>query len=425
MTSENTPQHTTRLSLWSLLLLAAAVRIAVLLLVPLDSTSLDLRRFQIVYEELVSGRNPYVTTNYMNYSPLWLGILEVCGWLGEIVHLPLLRVIQLLLILSELAIIGALYQFGASLEKDNTSRTLLWTIVLNPAPILLSTVHGHFDPLVGLLVLLGFLAFDRCVSKSDLGSWRRGCFLLGCGAALKTIPLVLAPLLAWGVRRLSPRLLTIGAILFFAPLTVLLGSAYLMAPAQVTKKVILYGSVPGYFGVTGLLRMWFASDAIRAFQNLFFALALGMLSIAAARLRQANNLSMRGLLACFVVLLAFVVAIGPGYGNQYIYWFLPLVCAQLIATDEDDPAWVGIQSAAKIFLTIVAATFIVEYSFLDNLGGVLVHAFPSFEMQRIGTQLGSASAQTIFRLPLFWALLNLVAREAVYAFIATRSSEYK
>ena len=104
------------------------------------------------------------------------------------------------------------------------------------------------------------------------------------------------------------------------------------------------------------------------------------------------------------MLLMTVPALGPGYGPNYIYWFLPLLVASAAC---EAGAW---RETAHRVLCGSALTYLVEYAMFDTHGMFLVRLLPENpQVARWSREWSSAQAQTIIRLPLFAGYLALLA----------------
>src|SRR5205085_10629743 len=92
--------------------------------------------------------------------------------------------------------------------------------------------------------------------------------------------------------------------------------------------------------------------------------------------------------------------LGPGYGPQYAWWYIPALLAGYPLLDD---GWRRILTA---FYVIAAATYVVEYAFVRALGAyALAFARGSPFLERASGRLSTPGAQTIERIPLFVAFL--------------------
>ena len=116
-------------------------------------------------------------------------------------------------------------------------------------------------------------------------AWLGGCLFLGLGVLAKTVPLVLAPLLAPGGRLASRGERALGAALFLGPAALGMAVILVLAPAAVWDNVITYRSTRGYFGFAGMVRE-FADVDVR-FASVTLAAAAVLAGVAlAARVRR-------------------------------------------------------------------------------------------------------------------------------------------
>jgi hypothetical protein len=116
----------------------------------------------------------------------------------------------------------------------------------------------------------------------------------------------------------------------------------------------------------------------------------------------------RGLSASATVLLAGLMlaaipALGPGYGPQYAYWYVPPLLASYLMLDD------GWRRILVAFYAVAAVTYIVEYALLIALGRFLVAFFSgSSFLERASGWLSTPGHETLLRVPLFIAFLVLL-----------------
>jgi hypothetical protein len=279
---------------------------------------------------------------------------------------------------------------------------LLVGISLDPIAILFVCQHENIDVFVGLFVVLALWALVAYSQANDVVLWLAGCLALGLGAFVKTVPLVLLPILAPGFRAASKAGRTLGAALFLGPIVLSLSVVLALAPRAVVDNVFLYRSIRGYFGVTGLLRVAGLDGVGRAYDRVFVVVLIVSLCVI-FRWAWRNGLEAHAIVLLAALLLAAVPALGPGYGPQYAYWYLPPLLASYLLLDD---AWRRILLA---FYAVTAATYVVEYALLRALGRFLVAFFgDSHLLQRASDRLSTPGGTTILRIPLFVAFLMLL-----------------
>ena len=141
----------------------------------------------------------------MNWPPLWLVVIVALDALADLVSVAFWSVLRVYLALVESGLVVALYAtlVAAGADRRAVRRALVVGIALNPVAIILVCQHGNSDVQVGLLVTLAVAALAAHRRSRDVAAWLGGCLLLGLGVLAKTVPLVLAPLLAPGARSAS------------------------------------------------------------------------------------------------------------------------------------------------------------------------------------------------------------------------------
>ena len=381
-----------------------------------DAHSVDVEYWRGALEYQDTGRNPY-ESGVLNWPPLWLVVLVGLDTLANQVDLSLLAVLRVYLVLVESALVVALYLtlVSAGVARQAVRRALLVGIALNPIAILLVCQHGNSDVQVGLLVTLTVAALLAHRRSRDVVHWLLACLLLGVGVLAKTVPFVLAPVLAPGARLASLAGKALGATLLVGPAA--LGVAVILAltPRAVIDHVIAYRSTRGFFGVSGLLDEHFLGDLsgrlgspigidIRERYGTVFTIAVLVLVVwLARRLWRESPLPAGRLFLLVAVILMAIVAFGPGYGPQYAYWFLPALVATYVLLDD---GWRRLLLAAY---AIAAVTYAFEYAFVPWLGAYAEAIVgDSDRITRVSDYLDSPQHLTFLRAPLFAAYLVLV-----------------
>jgi len=377
------------------------VRAIVLAVLPAEATSYDLRAWVGVAHLLEQGQNPYNSPqHWLSWPPAWMQIVFGLDHLARTLDLPLAIVIRIFLILADALgalLAGRLIQRLASLSVLGP---LLIGWSLNPIAILLVCQHGNFDGLVAICILLMLLALVDFLDDADPVAWLAACGWLGIGVVVKTIPVALAPLLVTG-RRLSRRALALGGALVAGPALYGLSILYALGPERLRSHVLGYRSMPGWFGITGLLVLAGRSDWIPAYRTLFalaFASGMGWLALRASR-----GLTPRAGVFAAAATLTAIPALGPGYGAQYIAWSLLLLPAIWVIGDRRTRA------VLLVFGAIAVLTDLVDYGLMSSHGAFLLHASPTPALARISERLATMKWSTLERLPLFGAYLLLLA----------------
>jgi hypothetical protein len=382
---------------------AWAARIAFMVIVPARAHSDDVNGWIVVAHQLRAGANPYVTTTLLNWPPLWLGCIWLIDHVSRALGISFFLSLRLFLIGVESVLIVVVYRFLARVAPREARLIVLAGLSLNPVAILLVCQHGNFDVIVGLCCFAGVMALTAAARTRDAVAWLAGALALGLGVLAKTIPFVLAPLLAPGARVASSLGRALGAALFLGPALLGLGVIYVLSPHAVTEHVIRYRSSGGYFGFTGLIDGFgparFSSYYAR---DVFPLLALVWIIAAGAFLWRRGLEERRTVLLAGLVLFT-VPVLGPGYASQYAYWWLPFLVATFPLFDR------GWRTVLLCFYAICAAEYIAEYALFSSHGAFLDAFFPSNGfLQRVAHHSGDPKWQTMFRIPFFLASLALL-----------------
>src|SRR5688500_12535611 len=236
-----------------LALAGLVLRSIVLAILPEGTYSNDVGAWVNSSRALQRGENPYVTT-VLNWPPFWMQILYVLQRIAQITDVPITSLVRWLLIAVETLNIPMAYLIAARMAGPVRARTaVLFGYVLNPVAILLVCQHGNFDVFVAMALLAFALALLRYHRSADIVDWLMAAFALSIGILIKTIPLVLAPLLAFRSRLRTVRARVLGLLLLLTPVSVGMSVIYVLAPHDVITKVLRYRSIAGWWGISGLL----------------------------------------------------------------------------------------------------------------------------------------------------------------------------
>ncbi len=390
--------------LLGLLAIAWLVRIAVLILLPAGAHSYDLDSWILVSKELLQGRNPYQTTDVLNWPPGWLILVALLSQVSVFTGIDVAVLIRLLLIASESVLIVVLYQFLCrDFPRRTNAKILLFGISLNPVSILLISQHSNFDVLMAFWVTVFTIFFSRFLQEKQSVDWFLACLCLGLGALTKTVPIVLFPLCLFGGRSRPLKTLLLGTALVFGPILLGLATLASLAPEDVLRKVILYRSISGYFGISGFLA-YFGFDTLnRIYSTVLFP--IGMLiwvfSIG-RRMYLKDKMGAEEIFQWTLMILTIVITLGPGYGPQYLQWLVP-IGVLVYATSG-----AAIRKAGRRVLIVASITCVVEYALFESHGQFAVRAIPSTALRDLAAAASQPWPQTMIRLPLFLFLLTLL-----------------
>jgi hypothetical protein len=376
------------------------VRAALIAVWPASAHSDDLDSWMQVAQQLRSGANPYITTSIVKWPPFALIVVwsidHLATWLG----VSFFTVMRATLVAAEGAIAVVLYFLMARfVPAREVRRILLVGISFNPIAILFSVQHENIDVFVGLFVVLALWALVTAERTRDAAGWLAGSLAIGLGAFVKTVPLVLLPLIAPGLRTASRLGRVLAIALYLGPIVLSLSIVFVFGPRAVVDNVLGYQSIRGYFGITGLLRIAHLDEIGRAYQRAFGVVLVVFVALLFRALWK-RGLDARRTILLAALVLAAIPALGPGYAPQYAYWFLPALVATYPLFDD---GWRRIVLACYV---VAGATYVVEYALFESLGGYLV-AFlgDSGWVHRLSERISTPGAQTVVRLPLFAAFL--------------------
>ncbi len=154
----------------------------------IESTDVLLYRQQAI--PVVQLKNVYAATrNVFPYAPVSMWYPALCLELSWLLGIPFDVVIKLCAILSDVAIVLALFTLGGKLFPRRTTICGAALYALSPVGILVSSFHGNIMPLVVLLMLVAYLLFrvdpDGNLTVSGL--------LLGLAVGWRSFPILLLP----------------------------------------------------------------------------------------------------------------------------------------------------------------------------------------------------------------------------------------
>ena len=253
----------------------------------------DQDSYLIVARIVERGGNVYAETARYNYSPLWAYLLAGLDVAERAVGLRFDFLTRAFLAVVDLA--DAVLIAGIAKRSNLNPRLAFLTFLLSPVSILLTGLHGQFENLAALPLLLGaYLALGKA-PKGWL--WSLAALAL---TAKHILIFSVWDFLGWLGKGFGQGvLLMIGAGMVFL---VSFGTSWLVAPRAIVGHVLLYSSNHGLYGL-GLLPPTYALP-------LFLGL---MVCLVLATSRQPWPVYRR-LAFMAVALLAFL----PGMGEQYL-----------------------------------------------------------------------------------------------------------
>jgi hypothetical protein len=384
-------------------LIAAAARLIFLLFLPAGVESIDLRSWQTVAAELHAGRNPYATTPFLNWPPLWMQLIALIDKSAQVLHLPFKTLLRLVLITSDVAVVVVTHRVAVFMALARARLIVLLGLALNPIAILLVVQHANFDTIVALAIVLSLAALLRFGVSEKPVDWLYAALALGIGILAKTIPMILVPWLLTGWKKLDHPTRVLGALLFIGPVALGLSVVFALAPHATYQHVIQYRSLGGVFGVSGILAAT-VNPYVARVVRIAMLLTLGAIVVLAsvwAVTREWDD--SRRLIFLGAFLLIGIIVLGPGYGPQYIAWFLPLLALTATSFDAN---W---RRILVVWGAIAVVTYLIEYLLLASHGALLVHILPEANFDWTDV-LATPPGLTLLRLPLFLSYCLLWAK---------------
>jgi hypothetical protein len=263
------------------------------------------------------------------YPPVFLPWAGLASTLSSATGLPYHGVVQLLPILADLALAGAVHAYlGTRGATDRTRVAGFALIMLGPVFIAISGYHGQLDSVAILPGVLALIAWERPPPGSRAGI---SGALIGLGAATKTVPaLLLLPLLAaarsWGQ---AFRLVALAALVVAA-----ITLPFLIAEPAGFKPLVDYQGLPGKGGLSLVVDPGFAADSRtsapfeereplnrlgRGLSNNAGEITILALLALAAFLFRYRPAPIDGT----VLLWLTVFAVGANFFIQYMVWAIP------------------------------------------------------------------------------------------------------
>ena len=345
------------------LIVSWAVRLAFICLVPAAARSYDAYSWEHQADLLKSGINPYQANTLFNWPPLWMQLVFLISKTADLLNVPFFRVLQLFLILVESAVIVQMMRLMQTIAPQAKVRAIaMLGIALNPVAIFLVCQHCNFDVLMALWVLLAAAGLLRYNTSNDLMDWLCACLFLGLGILTKTVPLALTPLLAGGFRKATASGRLLGTALILGPVTLGMSVIFVLAPSEVLHNVLEYRARGIYFGFPGFLHAMGMNNFAAWFDYAFYVLGIGIMVLTWRHLWKYDSLGDRETILYIALVFLAVPGLGPGFGGQYYYWFLPFFVISYVT-------YGGLWRKLLIGFAVVSAiTFIIDYG-LDRAYG--------------------------------------------------------
>lgn len=403
--SGSEPSRRFAVAILPVLLVAWVARLEYIVILPSYAYSWDISSWQKVAGLLGSGTNPYAATTFLNWPPLWMLCLFVLGRVAELGSMQFIDVLRGFLIAAESVGIVLAAILGGRLAPSGSVRSVLLAgLALNPIAILLTCQHGNFDALVVIWVMATLLALAAYHRSGEPSDWLLACLFLGLGVLTKTIPIALTPLLLPGARAATRATRTIGAVLLLGPAALGMSVLFALSPQAIIANVIRYSSVPGRFGLSGLAANLGLPGLLPALGAASSFALVALLVWGCVKAWSWTGATDRQMVLLAGLILLAIPTLGPGFGPQYAFWFIPPLAVSYLSGST---RW---KVTLVVAYVVSAATYIVLYGFARDLGGALVYLWWSPVAQSLGATITRDGPRAWLTLPMFvsWVALLVV-----------------
>lgn len=258
------------------------------------------------------------------YPPGFFAWIAPAGWLADHTGLPFHGLIQIPAILADLALAWLVQAYlGMRGAADRTRLAAAALIALGPSFIAISGYHGQLDSVAILPAVAALVLWER---GGRARAWAAG-LLIGVGAAIKTVPILVALALLPTARSLREGTILAGAA---ALVPVALMAPFVLADPGAVDTVSGYHGAPGVGGISLLVQpdlatLWLSGHAVEltpASRWLFdhgSVLTIIGLATAAVFLMRYRPSPARAAVVVWLV----VYAASPNFFLQYAVWGLP------------------------------------------------------------------------------------------------------
>ncbi|MBN1200389.1 MAG: hypothetical protein JXJ20_00910 [Anaerolineae bacterium] len=253
----------------------------------------DMASYTIVANIVSRGGNVYAETTRYNYSPVWFTVLHI---LDQIPVLPLFVKVRLFLTGVDLLTVVLLIRIAAY-DKQPPVRAVLF-FYLNPVSFLLTGFHGQFENISVLFLLLGVLCYFGLQGRRAA---QAGALWVTAALAMLVKHNVAYQVVNAACHAVRSRWQRIGFVLLAGLVFAVSFIPFLDAGGDtILTNVVLYASIPGWYGITTLVRI----------SALYYPFTIAIMLYPA--LIKTDDLIERYLLG-FLFFLCFVTGIGPQY----------------------------------------------------------------------------------------------------------------
>ena len=299
-------------------LVAALAALAVkLVLATTTQGTNDIRAFWYFLQEYrgSGAKLLYEKESEFNHPPFVIRWLTALRWLHQTTGWAPWFWVRLPAILADFGSVWIVARLVRARLGEASTRFTLLLVAAAPASVMISGFHGNNDPVMIFFVLVSILLLERRAPF-----WLAG-LAMGMAVDMKVVPLVFWPAICLWLPSWRARFEYFGAAV--SAIVVASLPWIVQEPALIARKVLLYKSSYGLWGISRILK---GDLAFESWGRVFLAATLVGLAL------WMNRRPTRPPLFRQLAVLAFAfLVVTPGFGVQYLAWLVPWVAGAPLA----------------------------------------------------------------------------------------------
>jgi len=346
----------------------------------------DVSAWHFAISVLEQGKNPYSQSYVFNWSPLWLMVIFQLFKISNIFKIPYYGLIKIIPIICDAIISVIIYKIFLNTNlgrKKAITASLLYA--LNPISIIITSIHGNFISIPLVFLVISAYILHRKKKYSIIYS----SLILGVAIMSKVWPVLFLPVLVQKIKTLKNKLVYV--LLSAVPFIISILPLYLKNRDIVIKRFLKYESIPGWYGFTGIGRIW-NSELLKSFSHFYVINGMWVLGSVVILLYLIKTYKMDLFRGFCLICLAFLF-FTKGFGPQYLVWILPFA---IITRDR----------MLYPFTLLVTIIFIIEYGFRPFLGGFGAFVSMNSPILTMEEFIRDNKLTNILRLPL-WIFIGI------------------
>jgi hypothetical protein len=291
-----------------------AALLRLLLVVAFAREEGDVARYKAVATHVLDvSWNPYQAPRLYPYPPVWVWAEAGSEAVARRTGLPFATLVKLPVVAADVALVLVLYGWAGPVVG--------WAWALHPVALLVTAVHGQFDALALLFVVLA-------VREHRAGRMDRSALSLAAAIALKSFPVLLVPVFAASLGSFRDR--ARHALLATVPVALIVAPYFVHDPGAVRRELLGYGGIADFGWIGALRGMRFLSTgvlessvarawplAVLASKVLFLGAWATFVAVLLRRRARVVELGAQAVLLGFLGLYGAISA-------QYLLWAIPL-----------------------------------------------------------------------------------------------------